>query len=296
MSQPESWTVKRLLEWTAQFLKSRGAETPRLEGEVLLAKALGCKRIDLYTNFGTIPSDSQLTIFRDFVRRRGQGEPVALLVGHKEFYSLDFVVTRDVLIPRPETEQLVLETLDAIKFRRQAEPEMGFSLCDLGTGSGNIATVIAKHTKNVRIKAIDMSEQALLVARENATNHEVQDRIDFVQSDLFSALSPLTTFDFIVSNPPYVTRAEYEQLSHTVRDYEPKSALLAGDDGLEVIQRIVADAPLFFSPKGLLLMEVSPMIIERVVALFKRITSWGEVRTIRDFSNRPRFVIANFRS
>ena len=293
MSQ-EIWTVKRLLEWTADFLKQKDSDSPRLEAEVLLSHALGCKRIELYTNFETVPPEAQLAVFRDFVRRRGKGEPVAQLVGRKEFYSLDFNVTSDVLIPRPETEDLVLETIDLLKSRRQGtDADRLFTLCDLGTGSGNIAVTLAKHTKNTKIIAIDLSEKALAVAQKNAEKHEVSDRIDFIHSDLFTRLDPKTRFDMIVTNPPYVTTAEYAALAPMVRDYEPKEALLAGADGLDVVRRIVVDAIPLMNPGGNLLMEVSPMIIQAAAQLFSDQKGWTNVRTVSDQMNRPRFVLAD---
>ncbi len=183
MSSSAPWTVGRLLQWTADYLKSHGSESPRLDAEVLLAKVLGCQRIQLYTAFDNEPSEEVRAAFRELVRRRAEGAPVAYLVGHREFYSLDFRVTPDVLIPRPETELLVIALLDLAKTR----PVGGkLTIADVGTGSGIIAVCAAKHLPGCRVTAIDTSPAALEVAKSNAEKHGVLGRIEFIQSDLFA--------------------------------------------------------------------------------------------------------------
>src|SRR5437870_2051637 len=169
----ELWTVLRLLTWTTDYLKSHGSESPRLDAEVLLAHARGCERIMLYAAFDEVVSDDVRTKFRELVKRRAEGVPVAYLVGKREFYSLSFRVTPEVLIPRPETEFVVVATLDALK-------EIQHPLvADVGTGSGAIAVAIAKHAPHARVVGIDINFAALAVARENAANHQVAERIEF---------------------------------------------------------------------------------------------------------------------
>ena len=248
---------------------------------MLLAEALGCQRIELYTTFDEVPSEEARTAFRELVRRRAEGTPVAYLVGRREFYSLSFRVTPDVLIPRPETELLVVAALDLAKTkgeggRGKAEgPDTSVPsdadplIADVGTGSGIIAVCLAKHLPACRVTAIDISPAALAVARENAQQHGVADRIEFVESDLFAAVPAERQFDFMVSNPPYVTAAEMDRLAADVRKFEPRVALLAGPRGTEVIERLIAQAADRLRPGGHLLMEISPTIHDAVLSLLK---------------------------
>lgn len=295
MPQEEPWTVRRLLEWTTEYFAKQGSETPRLDAEILLASALGIKRIALYTDYDHIPGDAQRTVFRDWVKRRGAGEPVAYLVGYKEFFSLPFRVDRETLIPRPETEQLVLETLDLLKNRSFRD---GPHIADIGTGSGCVAVAVAKNLPRTlagcRITAVDLSPGALEIARQNARDNGVAERIEFVESDLFAAFpQPGTSppFDIVLSNPPYVTEAEYEELAVGVKRYEPRSALVAGPRGTEIVQRLVAQSVDRLRPGGTLLVEVSPMIASDCLALFDAGT-WTGTRILRDDAGRDRIVAA----
>lgn len=288
MPDNQPWTVGRLLQWTTDYLKGRGADSPRLDAEVLLAESLGCARIGLYTAFEDVPCKETLATFRELVRRRAEGVPVAYLVGRREFYSLSFRVTSDVLIPRPETEHLVVALVDALKECEGTEP----TLCDVGTGSGIIAVSAAKHLPGARVTAIDRSPAALAVARENAASHGVADSIDFVEGDLLTALPAEQQFDCVASNPPYVSAAEMEQLPREVRDHEPREALLAGERGTEVIERLLPQAVAHLKPGGHLLIEISPMIHEAVLALFDAVPQLTAVQTIKDLARLPRVVRA----
>ena len=188
MSEAEAWTVGRLLTWTTQFLKDRGADSPRLDAEILLAEARGCRRIDLYTSFEEVPQEEVRTKFRQFVKQRAEGMPVAYLVGWREFYSLPFRVTQDVLIPRPETELLVVRLLDLLAAHGKTSPNETMRIADVGTGSGIIAICAAKKFANCHVTAIDKSSAALAVARANAAQHGVADRIEIREGDLLSGL------------------------------------------------------------------------------------------------------------
>ena len=289
MPQPEQWTVGRLLQWTTEHLKKRGSETPRLDAELLLAEALGCQRINLYTSFAEVPGEGPRTAFRELVRRRGGGTPVAYLLGRREFYSLNFRVTPDVLIPRPETELLVVALLDLAK-QRAGTPAL--TVCDVGTGSGVIAVCAAKYLEHARVTAIDLSPKALDVARSNAAEHGVAGRIEFVQGDLLTAVPREARFDFIVSNPPYVAAAELDNLAPDVKDHEPHVALLAGERGTEVIERLVPQAAERLSPGGHLLVEISPMVHDRVLALLASDGRYQPGATIKDTARLPRVVQA----
>jgi release factor glutamine methyltransferase len=258
----EPWTIGRLLSWTVDYLSRQGAENPRLDAEVLLAAARRCRRIDLYAAYGELAGDEIRTAFRELVRRRAAGEPVAYLVGYREFYSLDFEVTPDVLIPRPETELIVVALLDQVK--RRGENDASVAIADVGTGSGILAVCAAKYLTESHITAIDVSPAALRVAERNAVNHGVAERINFVESDLLSGLPSDELFDYIVSNPPYISTTEMEQLAPDVRDHEPHIALHAGERGTSVIAPLIEQSAARIKPGGTLLIEISPLIAHAV--------------------------------
>ena len=289
MPQTEAWTVGRLLGWTNDYLKAHGSDTPRLDAEVLLAEALGCERIELYATFDAVPGEEARTAFRQLVRRRAGGMPVAYLVGRREFYSLSFRVTPDVLIPRPETEFLVMALLDLARSRPQSDP---ITVCDVGTGSGIIAVCAAKHLPGARVLAVDISPAALEVARENVRAHGVEDRIELVESDLLAAVPAERRFDFVVSNPPYVTRAEMETLSPEVRDFEPHAALLAGDRGTEVIESLIPQAADHLPPGGHLLVEINPVLHDALQSLLAADNRFELGPTVKDLARLPRVVQA----
>ncbi|MEM8666348.1 MAG: peptide chain release factor N(5)-glutamine methyltransferase [Planctomycetota bacterium] len=285
-STEQPWTVLRLLEWTTDFFKQRGSASPRLDAEVLLAHARECSRIELYTAFEQEPSPEERLAFREMVRRRGEGTPVAQLVGYREFYSLRFRVNEDVLIPRPETEHLVVEAIDCSK----SLSNDSLRIADIGTGSGAIAVTLAKYLPKAAITAVDCSEAALKIASWNATQHEVDDRVEFVHSDLFKALDREQPFDLICSNPPYISQSEYEALDSTVREYEPKQALLAGSQGTEVIDAILSDAPDYLVSGGQLILELSPMIADACVAAAQQQGGYENIRCIKDLEGHKRIL------
>ena len=291
----ESWTVLRLLTWTTDFLKQRGSESPRLDAEVLLAASKACERIMLYTAFDEVVSEDIRGKFRELVKRRADGVPVAYLVGKKDFYSLALRVTPDVLIPRPETEFVVIAALDHLRQSALPSPQPRApspSVCDIGTGSGAIAVAIAKHAPTCRVTAIDISPAAIVVARENAARHQVADRIDFAHGDLLAGLPAEPQFAVIASNPPYVSDSEYAALVPQVKDHEPKLALVAGPTGTEVIERLIPQAAERLLPGGLLVMEVSPMIAERVIELFAADGRYEPATVVKDLAQQARVVQA----
>ena len=290
MSQSETWTIGRLLTWTTDYLKQHGFPSPRLDAEVLLAHARGCKRIDLYTAFDQIADDATRAAFRELVGRRAKGEPVAYLVGKREFFSLSFRVTRDVLIPRPETESLVVRLIDLAKEFGINQPNL--RIADVGTGSGIIAICAAKHLPQARVVAIDSSDAALAVARQNVADHGVADRIEFVQSDLFDAVSQDRRFQIIASNPPYVGESELARLPLDVRDFEPRQALVAGPRGTEVIERLIGQAAGRLEPGCWLLMEISPMIEAAARELLLKHGCYELHPTIKDHAGQPRVIQA----
>lgn len=290
MSQEEPWTIGRLLTWTTDYLKRQRSDSPRLDAELLLAEACGCQRIELYTRFGDAVSEDIRTRFREMVKRRAEGTPVAYLLGRREFYSLSFAVTPNVLIPRPETEFAVIAVLDRLKQRPAAAPPP--RIVDVGTGSGAIAVTVAKHAPSARVTAIDISPPALQVARSNAEAHGVTERVEFIESDLLSALPADARFDIVVSNPPYVSRAELEKLSPEVRNHEPHLALIAGESGTEVIVRLIPQSAERLLPGGWLIMEISPMIEGGVRELLTADGRWEAIQVKKDLAQLPRIVEA----
>ncbi|MBL9081947.1 MAG: peptide chain release factor N(5)-glutamine methyltransferase [Planctomycetales bacterium] len=293
MSDP--WTIGRLLTWTTGFLKDHGSDSPRLDAEVLLAHALGTQRIMLYTRFDEEPNETVRTQYRGFVKERANGKPVAYLVGKREFYSLDFVVTPDVLIPRPETEFLVVGLLDAAKSTKPTAGG-GLQIADVGTGSGILAVCAALKIPQAKVTAIDVSPAALAVAERNAVAHGVTERIEFVESDLFAKVPAERKFDFIVSNPPYIMTSEMAELDRDVRDFEPHLALEAGPKGTEVIERLLPQAAERLVTGGQLFMEISPQIHDAVQTLLKADHRWEPLPTIDDQQRKPRIVRARRRA
>ena len=286
MSTALPWTIGRLLQWTADYLKGRGADSPRLDAEILLAQALGCQRIQLYTAFDDVPPEDQRTAFRELVRRRAEGTPVAYLVGRREFYSLSFKVGPGVLIPRPETELIVVTLLDLAK---QLPSPL---IADVGTGSGILAVTVARHLPAARVKATDTSKVALEIAAENARQHGVAERVQLIECDLLAGIDAEPKFDFIMSNPPYVTTAEYEKLPRDVKNFEPREALVAGPKGTEVIECLIVQAAQRLRPGGHLLIEISPMIHDAVQALLAAAPGLQPGPTVKDLARLPRVVQA----
>jgi release factor glutamine methyltransferase len=277
----ERWTPLRLIGWTQDFFAKKGIDAPRLTAELLLAAALSCDRVRLYLDFDKPLGDPELARYRDLVRRRGEGEPTAYLVGRKDFYGRPFRVDPRVLVPRPETE-LVLEAALA------ALPEGGRAL-DLCTGSGCLGISLALERKGAKVVATDVSEEALAVARENAA--ALGAVVDLASGDLWSAVHGAEPFDVVVANPPYVPTGELAGLAREVRR-EPCIALDGGADGLSFLRRIVAGAPPRLRPGGVLCVEmheshagVLPGLC--LAAGFER----AEAR--RDLAGLPRFTVAS---
>ncbi len=221
--------------------------------------------------------------FRRLVAKRLGGMPLAYLTGVKEFWSIPFEVTPSVLVPRPETEVLVEKVLELST--RESE-----SILDVGTGSGCIAVALAKELPRAHIQAVDISERALRVARRNAALQKTR-HVQFHKSDLFSAFRRTgMRFDFIVSNPPYISRDEWDELPLEVRDFEPRRALFSGDSGLEMIERLVRRAGTFLRPGGYLIFEIGDGQRDRVLALFGK--RWTEIETAWDMAGKPRVITA----
>lgn len=286
------WTIGALLQWTTDFFNRKQIDEPRLSAELLLAHALGCSRMQLYTQYERVPEDAQLAPFREMVKQRAEHVPVAYLIGKAWFYSLEFVVSREVLIPRPDTETLVEQVITRVRQTPGWEPP---AIVDLCTGSGCIAIALAKHLKTATIVAVDISAGALAVARKNAELHGVADRIEFLEGDLWSPvreLQPPRRFHVLVSNPPYIPTGEIADLMPSVRDHEPRLALDGGADGLDIHRRILEGVGEFVHAGGVLATEIAYNEGESAKALYESAAEVEGVRVVRDAAGQPRCVMA----
>jgi len=275
------WSIGRLLGWTVEYLTQHRVDEPRLASEVLLAHALVCRRIDLYARFESVPAQAAVERYRDWVRRAAKHEPIAYLVGEKEFFSLAFHVSPAVLIPRPETETLVEAVLDHCRQGGLTAPE----LWDLGTGSGCIAVALLVHLPAARVVASDLSPEALAVARANAESHGVAGRLVTAEADGVSLSAPVVPaggFDVIVSNPPYIAALEVEELDECVRRYEPRRALTDGNDGLDLFRALGAEASRFLRPDGVVAVEVGGGQADEAAAAVERAGELTLRRRCRD--------------
>ncbi len=286
---PESdvrWTVGRLLVWTSDFLKRRGAESPRLDAEVLLARVLEWERMKLYTHYEHEVDEGARGAYRELVRRRAEGMPVAYLVGRKEFYSLPLTVSPAVLIPRPDSEFVVVEFLSVAK--SLASPRV----VDVGTGSGCLALACAQHHPSARFLAIDISPEALAVAEVNGRTLGLLDRVDFRQGDLLDRVADEGLFDVILSNPPYIKTADVATLEPGVRLFEPHQALDGGEDGLRVVAPLIEQAVPLLKPGGHLILEIGSDQERPVRDLIAAQAALRLAPTVRDHANHPRVIRA----
>lgn len=285
MPELNQWTIQRLLTWTIAHFSSKQIASARLDAELLLAQTLKCKRLDLYMRFDQPLTPEELSEFKGYVQRRSSFEPVAYIRGAQEFYGLDFIVNKNVLIPRPETELLIDEIL---KWQAHA-PEKAFSILEIGSGSGCIAITLAQKQKNCRVTAIDISEPALRTARENATRHGVNDQIEFLQTS-YEDYSTLNVYDIVCSNPPYIARSA-QNLSAGVREFEPEKALFGGEVGYETIENWLPKMISHLAPGGLLVFEFGFDQKSKVIELLKSNQLDG-AEVLNDFSGHPRIARA----
>lgn len=275
----EAWTVLRVLRWTAGYFRERGLDSPRLDAELLLADTLGVDRVGLYLRYDQPLTDEELAAYRRRVARRVKNEPVAYILGKAEFWSLSLKVAPAVLIPRPDTEVLVEEAL--VRGGERAR------VLDVGTGSGAIVLALASERPDWSFAALDLSQEALQIAQENARRHEMDGRISFVHGDL--AHLPEGPFDLIVANPPYVPRGELAGLMADVRDYEPVQALDGGEDGLDAYRALAAQAISRLAPGGCLLVEIGARQQNDVGRLFEE-AGLVDVATRTDYAGIERVV------
>jgi release factor glutamine methyltransferase len=249
-SQPQEWTIETVLRWATDDFRVRGIDSPRLDAELLLGRAISCTRIQLIADAKRALDSGELARFKDLVKRRRAREPTAYILGEREFYGRMFRVDRRVLIPRPDTETLVEVALERTRAR-----SMSMRALDLCTGSGCVAITLARERRTSLFVAADVSGDALAVARENARRLGAYN-VAFRQGDLFAAVDASFRFDLVTANPPYIADADMSGLQPEVRDYEPRVALSGGADGLEIVRLIVAGARPHLAGAGRLVLEV----------------------------------------
>lgn len=281
------WTIIKILDWTKQYFADRGVENPRLDAEVLLCAVLQCERIKLYMDFERPLTGAELAQYKNYVARRGQHEPLAYILGEKEFMRNSFKVTPATLVPRPETELLV-ESL--IKAAQGLKADGDVKILDIGTGSGAIIVSLLDYLPNAKGVGVDISVDALIVAEENSRRIGVRERAGFVQSDLFSRIPADKKFDIIVSNPPYIPAADIAGLAKDVQK-EPIGALDGGADGLDFYRRIISESMDHMADEGILAFEVG-INQAQVVAELCRKAGFKATAIRKDYADIERMVFA----
>ncbi len=263
-----------------------------LEAEVLLKSYLGLERQDIYLNPDSGLTRYELNLLEEAIEKRKNHLPLAYIIGEKEFYSLAFKVTPDTFIPRPETEFIIDAVLERSPITGHRLP---ITIVDLGTGCGNIAITLARYIPNSRIYATDISKKALEIAKENARRYRVEDRITFLEGDLFSPLKNHHLegkIDFLVSNPPYIVKREIDSLMPEVANYEPRIALDGGEDGFSFYGRIMEKAPKYLKSRGYLVLELGIDQVSRVKEIIEKTSKFESIEIIKDYSKIDRVIIA----
>jgi release factor glutamine methyltransferase len=285
-----TWTILAVLQWAQNYLHTKGISEPRAGAEVLLAHCLHCSRLELYLRHDQPLSEDELSCYKQALKRRLAFEPTQYITGHQEFWSLDFLVSPVVLIPRPETELLVEAVLQHL--RQPGQHAVAPRILDIGTGSGILAVTLATELSQAEVTAVDRSAEALAMARENARRHGVEPRIGWVLGNLVEFLGAQAEFDVIVSNPPYVPTAEWERLPPDIKNFEPRLALDGGPDGLKVIRALMPAAAMRLAPGGLLALEVGQGQAEAVSQIMADQRLLTPATIIPDYQRIGRVVLA----
>jgi release factor glutamine methyltransferase len=277
-------TVLEIIKKTTEFFAGKGVESPRLQAELLIGHVLGLKRMQLYLQFERPLTDADLDRLRPLVRRRANREPLQYVLGETEFHGLRLKVDRRALIPRPETELLVVSALAACTLAPAR-------ILDLGTGSGAIAIAVAKEVGTAAVVAVDASDEALALAAENAQSTGCSERITFVKSRWFASVPADARFELIVSNPPYLSAEETAATEPEVHAHEPAEALTSAEGGIADLQQIVADALKFLAPGGLLALETG-IAHHATLTVLARAAGFARIESRPDLTGRDRFVLA----
>jgi release factor glutamine methyltransferase len=280
--------LKDTLRSAVDRLAAAGVGSPRMNAELLLMFTLACDRAYLFAHPERELSAEEKARYEEALTQRARGVPAQYITGHQEFWGMDFIVTPAVLIPRPETEHVIETVLHLSNVVRASSPGSPTRIVDVGTGSGCVAIALARELPQSEVHATDISPAALEVAQANAARHQFETRIRFHQTDLLQGLDP-ATFDFVVSNPPYVGESEEDQVQLEVRKFEPRNAVFAGATGLEVIERLIPQAHAMLKPGGWLIIEISGTIVDRVKHL---LSTWEQVHMTNDLQDIPRVAAA----
>lgn len=283
-------TVLEVIQRSTEFLSKKGVESARLQTELLLAHVLGLPRMQLYLNFERALSTAELARVRELVKRRGQREPLQLIIGSTSFCGLEIAVNRHTLIPRPETELLAEQGWNFLNSICDSEPHP-LSALDFGTGSGCLAIALAVKCPAAEVCAVDISAEALAIAAQNAARHGVNERVRFIQSDGFTTLPPAIRFHLLIANPPYIPTAEIDRLEPEVREHDPRLALDAGPDGLDFFRKLASEAAAWLKPDGRIMLEFGDGQADALRQLFET-EKWIVERIMDDYTHRPRILIA----
>lgn len=286
------WTVQPILQWTHQYFAGAGMASPRLDAELLLAFVCRCSRMDLYLNYEKPLTLPERDHYRDLVKKRAQGMPVAYLLGEKDFWTLTLAVRPGVLIPRPDTEILVEKASQAIQAWQEAHPAKDCCILEVGTGTGAIALALCQELEHLQIVALDVSELALEVAQENHHRYENltiprHNHVEWVQGNVLERF-PAAKFDFLVSNPPYVVRSQIPQLQKEIALHEPHEALDGGEDGLDFYRHFFQHSRDFLKPEGEMLLEIGYNQAPALQAMLPQHLAW--VETSKDLQSHPRVI------
>ncbi|MDZ7263023.1 MAG: peptide chain release factor N(5)-glutamine methyltransferase [candidate division KSB1 bacterium] len=282
-----------IIKMSADYLQQKGLDHPRLDAELLIGHVLQLNRVQLYLNYDRPITTEEQQQLRNLLRRRALHEPIQYILGEAEFFSLKFKLNRHCLIPRPETELLVEIAIDCCgQFK---DSQRMIQILDIGTGCGNIAIALAKHVDRASITAIDIDPEALAQAEANARMHQVQSNIRFLLSDIFAAETRLQpeTFDVVIANPPYISKAELEKLPSEIKNFEPRQALDGGIDGLQFYFRIAEFASKRLAASGSLLVEIGANQAESVHAILSDLKIFQQIKIEHDLNRLPRVMVAH---
>lgn len=288
----KNWKVTQAYFWAGNYLTSHDIPAPFVEAEYLLAYALKCDNRDVIRFHDRILKEDEIKLFKEVMDRRIKREPSQHIIGEEEFWGMTFKVTKDVLIPRPETQLLVKE---ALKEARANGPEAEKLIFDICTGSGCIAVTMAVELKESKIVAVDISDKALAVARENAKRHGADKRITFLEGDLFKPVGPLGVegkVDLVLSNPPYVSKKMVEVLQPEIKQYEPMLAVAGGEDGFDFYRRIIPDSIKYLKPGGFLILEIGFGQLDGTISLIEKEKVYEGIEVHKDFAEIDRVVKA----
>jgi release factor glutamine methyltransferase len=286
----KTWTVLELINETTAYFKKKAIESARLDAELLLAHCLNRTRIQLYIDFERQVTAEELFAFRELVRRRAAREPVAYLIGYKDFWSLKIKVEKGVLIPRPETELLVEEAVKI--FERVPEKDAQRKILELGAGSGALSIALAQELKNCIIYATDISSAALKIAQDNSREHGCADRVHFIRSVSLGPFRQREIFDLIVTNPPYICSADIPGLAPEIREHEPIEALDGGPKGLDFYRQWIPEMPLLLKRNGWAVFEMGANQSAAVSQLCQNTGAFTDVQTVKDFAGYERVIRA----